>query len=377
MFNSMDSSLHRFSPGKLMKQPRPSAENEIERGRDTAIRFPLSYDESDGKRNSRRISRSLSPVSASRTMEKEISILSYDDSTKGHVRSSTAESDLFFPIPQTSQSSSLVSDLFTMFSGPPKEDDQSSNKISVSDIPVIYGSAKIFTAKVLANEMSLLGGLRFLYPFLVMDRSRQIATLRIMSTLFTTFKSIQEEYCTLGVDKVILYSLHVTPFISTQASIQMLLGICDDSPENISTVLGTVGLIPFLLILSLWVCDDIQDVELISLPQDGKEEISNYFVKIEPLDDHRTFSTQKYPKKLVEDVLSSDPSNFKHSSLPYKIQLAIAKLLRLLITGSVGQLSPMTIPVSQQTPTGFNLVHLTGLLSFIQYISRYMPSLLS
>jgi hypothetical protein len=320
----------------------------------------------------------------------------------------------------------------------------------------------------------LLGGLRFLYPFLVMDRSRQIATLRIISTLYVTFKSIQEEYSTLGVEKVILYCLHVTPYIATQASIQVLfdlavtpssnlrdssssfssslplpagataplpgalsslnsktiekisrpefmklsveiavaspkriqlarctiewlLGVCDDSLENIHTVLGTIGLIPFLLILSLWLCeDDLQTIENLatSLPppppqhkrngdestQETKTEILNSaFVKIEScptLVDDRATSTQKYPKKPIDFILSSDPSNFKYSSLPYKIQIALAKFLRLIITGSVGQLSPLTIPVSQQTPTGFNLVHLTTLLSFIQYITRspcYLP----
>jgi hypothetical protein len=441
MFNSMDSSLHRISPQKFSTQTGAQLRQatEGERGRDQMTRYQSNQDDTtDGKRNSRRISRSLSPVSASRTLEKEMSILSYDDnSSRGHVRFSTVTSDSFLPITQPSQntctqSSSLVSDLFTMFSsGPPKEDDhQGPNKIAVSDVPVIYGSTKIFTSKILANEMSLLGGLRFLYPFLVIDRSRQIATLRIISTLYSTFKSIQEEYATLGVDKVILYCLHVTPYISTQSSIQILfdlavsstlrdsltlslnsktvdkisrlefmrlaieiavaspkriqlarctiewlLGVCDDSLENINTILGSVGLIPFLLILSLWLCEDLQDIEQIdSLVRDDTENDSNTthqqnsFVKIQQAEDRP--SIQKSPKKSVDFILSSDPSNFKHSSLPYKTQVAIAKFLRLLITGSVGQLSPLTIPVSQQTPTGFNTVHLTTLLSFIQYIAR-------
>jgi hypothetical protein len=122
--------------------------------------------------------------------------------------------------------------------------------------------------------------------------------------------------------------------------------------------------------LSLWVCDDIQDIELVEFPllincakSHENPHFKTYCVK--KSSDDKISGT-----KPVDTILSSDPLNFKYSSLPYKLQTAIARFLRLIITGSVGQLPPIPIAISQQTPTGFNLSHMNTLLTFIQFIAR-------
>ena len=153
---------------------------------------------------------------------------------------------------------------------------------------------------------------------LLTNRSRQVATLRVLAGLFALSPSVYQEFLTSKADDVVLYCLHRTPGVTSTETLQVffddfvvggvrekdanvshikpplsglssmqkrsdcirdvhmlklliciiiaspskpqlsravmdwLREICDDQPENAAIVLESIGLIPFLIILSLW-----------------------------------------------------------------------------------------------------------------------------
>jgi hypothetical protein len=48
----------------------------------------------------------------------------------------------------------------------------------------------------------------------------------------------------------------------------------------------------------------------------------------------------------------------------------MSRFLKLIMTGSEGELPAVAIPIAASTPTGFSVSHMTSLLCFIQSFAR-------
>ena len=131
---------------------------------------------------SRRISRSLSPISVSRAIDGTAA--SRDEMSLARSRIDvlppTNHSDAKPAANQQPYSTSLVSDILTMFSGPSKDD-----KYSPIQIPIIHGSTTICRSAPVWVEMERLGSMAMWYPLLVIDRPHQVSCFN--TTLLSIF----------------------------------------------------------------------------------------------------------------------------------------------------------------------------------------------
>lgn len=273
------------------------------RGR-RAFDFTNIDDESAHPKGPRRVSRSLSPTSPRFT----------DNSINRRSLSPNEDRNT----EQAQQSTSLVSDLFTMFSAPvPVKDVLKLSTQTSSSATILYGSSKIHKITHLHEAFSRFGGLELWYPLLVIDRPHQVAALRILASVISSFQNAYDDFLSKSIEKVILYCLYTTPHLCSMSSMQVLfdlatknivmsdnmphdsslqhpekisriiflqilvniavcsprriqlarntidwlIDLCDDSIENSKKVLDTFGVTPFLIILSLWsVTDVVQDL---------------------------------------------------------------------------------------------------------------------
>lgn len=378
----------------------------------------------DGGGSSVRMSRSLSP-----------------NNSRNCTTSWAVQGDVCRAMPaRHCQQHSVVSDLLTMFAEPERDRLHDNKSSQFNSEMYVEGSVLIRNASNLSEDMSSFArggcGLRVWYPLLIMDAPRQVATLRILASLLTSSDSVRSEFEALSMSSVLLYCMYVTPLLASEASLQVLfdlatspsqphtqlqmgkhesiqsihrveflklsvqiatssplniqlslctvewlIGLCDDSLENIAKVLDEVGIAPFLLMLSLWLkCEDMQLGETdIRDSGDGDEESSSSCIGGEE-GKGRTVSeyTVRMPcVSLTVDekkrILSSSRGVFNDSIYAdqpkklAKLQVTIARFLKLLITGTNGELPPLRVAAASQTPSGFSVSHLQALLHFIAY----------
>mmetsp|Transcript_22021 Transcript_22021/g.37276 ORF Transcript_22021/g.37276 Transcript_22021/m.37276 type:complete len:3228 (-) Transcript_22021:12-9695(-) len=315
---------------------------------------------------------------------------------------------------------SLVSDILTMLAGPVSTRIRANSK-SNNDM-FIEGSVLIRNACDISDEICSFakGGLRVWYPLLIMDGPRQVATLRIIASLVASSSSVYNEFDVMAMSNVILYSLYVTPLLASEASLQVLfdlttqalspqaaatshlpikhesihrveflkltvqiaaaspcniqlsmctvewlLGLCEDSLDNIGKVLEATGVVPFLLMLSLWLkCEDMQLVETEDRETLEGGGVAEYMIRM-------PFATLTVDEKA--HILSSSKGVFNdsiYSDQPKKLaklQVTVARFLKLLITGSNGELPSIRVAAAAQSPTGFGVQHLQSLLNFIAF----------
>lgn len=123
----------------------------------------------------RRVSRSLSPISLSRTVDlaatasRDESAMTRPRNDASHV---TVQNDSRSAISTNHQSTSLVSDLLTMFSGQPKDGE----KFHQNTTSLIHGSVTVCQTKSISSIMAILGGMELWFPLLVIDRPHQVPT---------------------------------------------------------------------------------------------------------------------------------------------------------------------------------------------------------
>lgn len=314
---------------------------------------------------------------------------------------------------------SIVSDILTMLAGSGSTRVRTGSK---SDNEMyLEGSVLIRNACYVADEICSFarGGLRVWYPLLIMDGPRQVATLRIVASLITSSTAVYSEFEAIAMSSVILYSMYVTPLLASEASLQVLfdlatqsrwprtvsismppskhelihrteflmlsvqiaaaspyniqlslcsvewlLGICDDSLDNIAKVLDTTGIIPFLLMLSLWLkCEDIQLLDTEGGTIDGCE-VTEYTIRMPCADlstDEKVRILSSSKGVFYDSIYSDQPKKLA------KLQVTIARFLKLLITGSNGELPSIRVAASTQSPTGFSVQHMQSLLNFIAF----------
>lgn len=378
-------------------------------------------------RGSPRLSRSLSPNSARRHVSTSLQTQTPIHTRRGgdlslgraaserHLQSVRATAD------ERQEPTSLVSDILTMFAG--RDSSLANNNV------YIEGSVLIRSANNLSEDICSFarGGLRVWFPLLILDAPRQVATLRILACLITSSARVYSEFESAGVSSVVLYCLYVTPLLSSEASLQVLfdlavtvqspmlhhvssqhqvrsesiqradflrlsvdvataspcniqlamctvewlIGVCDDSLENVGKVLEAVGVVPFLIMLSLWrQCEDMQLLEAGSSlveereGEDAPHLLSEYTIRMPcaPLTDIETTSLVDSSRGVFPDsVYTEQPRKLA------RLQVTLARLLKLMITGCNGELPPVRVPVATQSPTGFNVSHMQSLLNFIAF----------
>ena len=411
---SLSSRLAREGSGQ-QKQPSRGRQSSSDRDRDH-----------DYLRGSSRLSRSLSPNNARHHTTTSLAL-------QGEVHRATSARQL--PLQQRprvhAQQHSLVSDILTMFAGHDKErlHDTTTEGDPSNGQMYVEGSVLIRNARNLSEDMCSYarggGGLRVWYPLLLMDAPRQVATLRILASLITTSAQVRTQFEALSVSSVLLYSMYVTPLLASEASLQVLfdlatappqphslmqqskheamhihrveflrlsvqiatsspcniqlslctlewlIGCCDDSLENIAKVLEAVGLVPFLLMLSLWFkCEDMQLAENNEGGQGAEDtrvpdDISEYTVRMPcatlTVDEKDRLMTSSRRVFVNDSIYSDQPKKLA------KLQITIARFLKLLITGVNGELPPLRVAAAAQTPSGFGVPHLQALLHFIAH----------
>lgn len=150
-----------------------------------------------------------------------------------------------------------------------------------------------------------------------------------------------------------------------KSMMEWLIELCDESTDNIYKVLRHFDLTPFFIVMSLWAsCQHVQKIEKLAFPwHDGAAQ------NAVPLNDVRQAGVYTGGRN-VADVAFSDACLKTSTTLPYKLQLCVSRFLKLIMTGSLGELPAVPIPVALATPTGFSAVHMTALLTFIQYSAR-------
>ena len=269
------------------------------------------------------------------------------------------------------------------------------------------GSIDLHNTTVLSNALSKLGGLSLLYPLLLENIPRQMATLQVLSDLIVSSKSMFDEFLIAHTDKIILYVSHSTALSSSLESIQSLFeavcpsnkisvvanttnsssfivthririlklliemslvnphqpvlargvidwlrGICDDVVENASKVLECIGLHPILLLLSLWTVNDTKNTFKLSSSPDSSSTstspIESPEVGMAGLDHNQSkpspSQTHQTKSRLTFDYNNTTDVNVERA----KLQLTCGMFLRQLMTGTSGH-EPLVSPSSTNT----------------------------
>lgn len=147
------------------------------------------------------------------------------------------------------------------------------------------------------------------------------------------------------------------------STLEWLIELCDESIDNISKILKHFELTPFLIILSLWsTCRGIQVIE--KSPCSYNDGEVDFVIPPKPSPSH---------EKGTKVVISTENcSKETDSTILYysKLQNTAARFMKLIVTGSLGELPSVPIPLSLFTPTGFSVSHMTSLLYFIHNATR-------
>jgi len=328
-------------------------------------------------------------------------------------------------------SSSIVSDLFTMFASSSANE---AGGIGASSSNARSGGAwtrlglgvtedgeercqflagvDSFETLTTVDAFDKIGGVRVLYPLLVVDRTRQIAGLRIIAALVASLSRERgtDSAASQNMDNVILFCLHGTPNHLSLESVQVLFelttaaqggtedvaatgaevdlirnpillrlvlniavacpkrpqvargvvewlkSICEDTTPaffNARIVLKEVGVLPFIVLLSMW---GISQQDLADLENAGS---------------HPSAADKVHAVGSEGPVFSSSDSS--------RLQSQTSKLLKQMICGTYGDPFNMVVQIpslsklsssSLTTATGFSVAHLSTMLNFVGKATR-------
>eukprot|EP01034_Spumella_vulgaris_P023689 gene23689-29934_t len=350
--------------------------------------------------------------------------------------SSISESGLNIFSSQTYPSAAVVTDPFAKTRGKDKE---STSLITFSN------SVQIHHTNAVLDAVTALGGLRVLFPLMISDKARLIAALRVMGCIVTSSKEAYSEFKAQHVDKAILYCCKAYSHLVTLETVQVLFElvsfsngsssfgtaahsssdserivrtsvlellidvvassgtefqlarsavdwlreICDDHVDNCQTYLKTVGLVPVLVILSVWglgaacsfpvaaVKSKAAEVTVVT-PQPRvrlhTEQRSEGSTVVSP--NYKPVELSRKPSagdaKFVENETqqrdgwerSASTAQQVSSAEKFKLQLACFRLLKLLVCGTTGDLTQRASLSQSQTVTGFSAANLVSLLNF-------------
>lgn len=302
------------------------------------------------------------------------------DSDKLNCRKGTEKSSKFQnPESHIPAPSSLVSDLFTRFAGTAivgKEVDPRTFH------PNVLGRVKYFSTSYLAEALRHYGGVKLFYPLLVADSGRQVATLRVLSDVVLSSSEYYSEFLSSFGDKVILFCCHKTPDMTSLETLQVLFdsstfpgngdhftrvaflsllidisvacpgkpnlarctvdwlkGVCDDVVDNSTKFLENIGIIPIMIILSLW----------------------------------NSESCKQWIRSDYRMACGSFGNSTEQELELCKLQLSVGLFLRQLITGTSGQhqllehYPPLTCT---STATGFTSSNIATCLALVSHSLR-------
>lgn len=88
----------------------------------------------------------------------------------------------------------------------------------------LTGDVQLHLTSTMGDAMTALGGFKLLYPLLVADRTRQVASVRVIASILNK-KDMYAQYLHSHTDKVLLYSLQATPGVTSAETIQVLFDL--------------------------------------------------------------------------------------------------------------------------------------------------------
>ena len=108
------------------------------------------------------------------------------------------------------------------------------NKLHGNEIS-LSGEVQLHHTETAAEALTALGGFRILYPLLVTDRTRQVASVRVIASLISK-KHMYSLYLQGESDRVILFCCHVTPGVTSVETLQVLFdlatSLCHTLPHS-------------------------------------------------------------------------------------------------------------------------------------------------
>ena len=290
-------------------------------------------------------------------------------------------------------------------------------------------SVQVHRTSSAASTLKHIGGLRLLYPLLVVDRARLVAALRMMGSILLSSPEAYKDFQSSDSDKVVLFCALQQPSLITLETLQVLFDlicdpappnsspslfprgagllsecseviqrqtlldllilivlssrsncqlarsavdwmreICDDEIHNCQKLLKTTGLLPVLIMLSVWdVCGADSHVVKSHTPE-SQHRASN-----------RSSSEAPTAAEVTIDPISDSHSETTAAELAtlankYKLQVSCYRLVKLLITGTAGEADlscngrvagSSQLQLLSHTVTDFSAAHLSVLLSFI------------
>ena len=314
----------------------------------------------------------------------------------------------------------------------------------------LTGDVQLHFTHTMGDAMTSLGGFKLLYPLLVADRTRQVASVRVIASILNK-KDMYAQYLQGHTDKVLLYCLHAVPGVTSAETIQVLFdlaislthasvgegdgegegegcvrgltgsginsgigllsvlsshptfnkgqgngggggggregreggsagggggggdvisssamlsllcdislssiqnvqiaritvdwlrGICDDVCRNNETVMNTLGVTPFLILLSLWGVG-IAQTHTLPQPNIDREDIDygSKGLKKEGVDKKKDKDKNKETDNESDDTdFFASPSSISQSD-GYRLQLSCTRFLKQLLTGTSGDQS--------------------------------------
>jgi len=291
-----------------------------------------------------------------------------------------------------------------------------------------FESIQIHRTSSVASTLKCIGGLRLLYPLLVVDKARLVAALRMVGSILLSSSEAYKDFQSTDTDKVILHCALHQPSLITLETLQVLFDlicdpampssspslfpragsvstigvecsevihrqtlldllflivlssrncqlarsavdwmreICDDEIQNCQKLLKSAGLVPVLVMLSVWdVCGSDPQVakspELRSLKRSDLPPTA----EVEAVDPSDPIS-DSYPEP-ISDTHPETAAELASLANKYKLQVSCYRLVKLLITGTAEEVDRGRIGSSlTHTLTDFNATHLSVLLSFV------------
>ena len=314
---------------------------------------------------------------------------------------------------------------------------------SVIGLRLFSESVQVHRTSNAASTLKHMGGLRLLYPLLVLDKARLVAALRMMGSIVLSSPEAYKDFQSSDTDKVLLYCALQQPSLITLETLQVLFDlicnpappssspslfprgvgplsecsevihrqtlldllflivlssrnnsncqlarsavdwmreICDDEVHNCQKLLKTSGLVPVLIMLSVWdVCgqEPLPHAVKSHIPQPQPSSIRSSSEAPPPMTAEATLD----PSKPISDSHHHHHHHHHHSSSSsseataaelaslankYKLQVSCYRLVKLLITGTSGEVDRGRVGSSlSHTVTDFGAAHLSVLLSFI------------
>jgi hypothetical protein len=182
-----------------------------------------------------------------------------------------------------------------------------------------------------------------------------------------------------------------TEFQLARSAVDWLREICDDHTDNCQTYLKTVGLVPVLVILSVWGLGDACSFPVPAVkPKAPEVTVVTPQPRVRLHAEQRTegstavLSPNYKPVELSRKPSAGDAKRLTDSenqqqdgwersastaqqvssAEKFKLQLACFRLLKLLVCGTTGDLTQRASLSQSQTVTGFSAANLATLLNF-------------